>query len=208
MSDSTAGTPLGVPYTNMVCVVGRTASGKDTVVDRACMRYRAARRLRTYTTRDRRGPFDDGYVFVDDVEADRLWPDAVLRTEVCGKRYFSMPDDVARASIGILDPSGAIDLAGVPGRPVIVYLDTDRTQHSRDLRLQRFIDRAAHDGVGESEARRRFALRSGDEYVAFAHLETALSTLPCDVLRIAYDGTAHDLDRVSDILAALMRANA
>ncbi len=88
---------------NIYLVVGRSGSGKDTVVDYLCNRY-GYKRIISYTTRPRRNE-QDKHIFVSDTEFDRL-QNIVAFTDYGGHRYCATAEQVEEADLYIIDPAG------------------------------------------------------------------------------------------------------
>ena len=56
----------------LFCVVGRTGTGKDSLVDLVCSSL-GMKKVKSYTTRERRpGEGDDSHVFIKPVEIDQF----------------------------------------------------------------------------------------------------------------------------------------
>ena len=88
---------------NIYLIVGRSGSGKDTVVDYLCKHY-GYKRIVSYTTRPPRNA-QDKHIFVTDEEFDRL-KNIVAYTEYNGYRYCATAEQVEDADLYIIDPAG------------------------------------------------------------------------------------------------------
>lgn len=88
---------------NIYLIVGRSGSGKDTVVDYLCKHY-GYKRIVSYTTRPPRNARDK-HIFVTDEEFDRL-KNIVAYTEYNGYRYCATAEQVEDADLYIIDPAG------------------------------------------------------------------------------------------------------
>ena len=141
----------------MLLIVGKSASGKDTVA--AELERRGMSSVISHTTRPRRSE-DDRHVFVSEEEANRLWDDAVATTIINGCRYFATRDDVLSADIYVIDPAGLYELTGnMPDADFIVcYLDAD-DERRRQMAIARADDKA--------EAARAFDARDAEESPVF-----------------------------------------
>lgn len=90
-------------------IVGRTASGKDTLA-RLC-EANGMTLLRSYTTRPRRNAADDGHTFVTDDEAAAIPEDErVAETHIAGHDYFMTRQQVRDSDVIIIDPEGLDEL--------------------------------------------------------------------------------------------------
>lgn len=88
-------------------VVGKSGSGKDTIVNRLVKLY-GVRRLDSYTTRPRRS-LDDRHCFVDDYYAWRTHnPDEVIvgYTKFKGHHYWATQEQVEKSNLYVIDPDG------------------------------------------------------------------------------------------------------
>lgn len=141
----------------MLLIVGKSASGKDTVATE--LERRGMSSVISHTTRPRRSE-DDRHVFVSEEEADLLWEDAVATTIINGYRYFATREDVLAADIYVIDPAGLYELtANMPDADFIVcYLDADDGRR-RQMAIARADD--------EEEAAKAFDARDAEESPVF-----------------------------------------
>lgn len=141
----------------IILIIGKSASGKDTVATR--LEELGLTSVISHTTRPRRSA-DDRHVFVSEAEADVLWPDAVATTTINGYRYFATRDDVLSADIYVIDPAGLYELTeNMPDTDFMVcYLDADEGKR-RDMAIARADDKEA--------AARIFDARNADESPMF-----------------------------------------
>lgn len=155
----------------MLLIVGKSASGKDTVAGE--LERRGMRSVISHTTRPRRSA-GDRHVFVSDKEADRLWDDAVATTTINGYRYFATKDDVLAADIYVIDPAGLYELAAnMPDTEfAVAYIDADDRMRRRmaieraddkDAAAIAFDSRDAEEGPVFDEFRRRILGGTGGE---------------------------------------------
>lgn len=146
----------------MLLIVGKSASGKDTVA--AELERRGMSSVISHTTRPKRHD-GDRHVFVSEEEADEFWDDAVATTTINGYRYFATRDDVLAADVYVIDPAGLYELTGnMPDTSFAVcYLDGDDARR-RQMAIARaddeeaaakaFDDRDAEEGPVFDEFRR------------------------------------------------------
>lgn len=107
-------------------IVGRSASGKDTLANTLHDTF-GLKPVMSCTTRPPRNDQDESHIFVDDVEADSMIPKAVAVTEINHARYFAMPHQVKKSDYYIIDPKGVKDITtAMPNTPfIIVYVMAD-----------------------------------------------------------------------------------
>lgn len=123
----------------IILIVGKSASGKDTVAEG--LERCGLSSVISHTTRPRRNE-GDRHVFVSEEEADSLWEDAVATTTINGYRYFATRDDVLSADVYVIDPAGLYELtSNMPDTDfMLCYLDSDESRR-RDMAIMRADDR-------------------------------------------------------------------
>ncbi|MEE1084314.1 MAG: hypothetical protein UH850_11375 [Paludibacteraceae bacterium] len=91
----------------LVCVLGRTASGKDSLVKKICERT-GARQIISYTTRPRRENEGDTHVFVTDAiyEQMRAENQVAAFTQIGEYKYWSTIDQLYDNDLYIIDYQG------------------------------------------------------------------------------------------------------
>lgn len=96
-------------------IVGRTGSGKDTLVNQIAEKYNM-NVLKSYTTRPKRTEEKDTHIFIreEDFEEDfEIYKEQIVAyTEIDGYRYFSTYDQLNKANFYIVDPNGIKTLKG------------------------------------------------------------------------------------------------
>ena len=117
------------------CIIGRTASGKSTIVN-AVAKDLNLKILKSYTTRTRRQSeigdnCDHTFISVDDV--DKYRDDMVAYTERAGYCSFATKEQLMNSDIYIINPSGFSDLIestkDIPDiRLVDIWIDCDSDQ--------------------------------------------------------------------------------
>ena len=113
----------------LICILGRTSSGKDTLAKKIISFFSDVNILVSYTTRPIRDYETDGldHYFITEEEyrdkyADK---DKLAYTEINGYRYFTLKDNVAlsKKTIYIIDPKGLED----------IYANKDGSFHLRTI---------------------------------------------------------------------------
>ena len=117
------------------CIIGRTASGKSTIVN-AVAKDLNLKILKSYTTRARRqneigGNCDHTFISADDV--DKYRDDMVAYTERAGYCSFATKEQLMNNDIYIINPSGFSDLIESTKdisdiRLVDIWIDCDSDQ--------------------------------------------------------------------------------
>lgn len=125
----------------IILIVGKSASGKDTIAER--LEQHGLSSVISHTTRPRRND-SDRHIFVSEEEADALWNEAVATTTINGFRYFATRDDVLASDIYVIDPAGLRELTGnMPDTDFMVcYLDADESRR-REMAISRADDKDA-----------------------------------------------------------------
>ena len=92
---------------NTYLILGRSGSGKDTIVDALCQEFDASK-VCSYTTRSPRGNETGTHVFISDDEMDKLKNEnqLVAYTEFDGNRYGATLNQVQQSDFYIIDPKG------------------------------------------------------------------------------------------------------
>lgn len=115
----------------LLCVMGRTASGKDSLVNKLCERTNFSQII-SYTTRERRDGEGDTHIFVttEDYEAMKANGEVAAYTEIAGNLYWTTVDQLYENDIYIIDPIGVevLKKLNLPNlRLVTVYINTPDT---------------------------------------------------------------------------------
>lgn len=120
---------------DLFIIVGRTASGKDTLAENIT-RLTGKTMAISHTTRKRRKGEGDTHIFIDDIED---YPHRWVDTYINGNYYFILEDDVKNNDIIIIDPIGLASLLKQASfkRPYqVLYIDIDR-----ETRCHRYTSR-------------------------------------------------------------------
>ena len=189
----------------MLLIVGKSATGKDTIAEE--LERRGWSSVISHTTRPSRGD-GDRHIFVSSEEADLLWDDAVAKTVFDGHRYFATKEDVRRADLYIVDPTGAYEMTTkMPDTDfAICYLVADDGKR-RKMAIAREDDK--------ERAARTFDDRERDERLPFVRFEREIamhqggnpSGIPANVREIAVienDYRPESIPKMADALERLM----
>ena len=103
-----------------VLIVGRSATGKDTLARRLEKEY-DLRQLKSYTTRPKRYPGEDTHIFITENEAETL-KDRVAETIINGHTYFATREQVEECDVYVIDPRGMMELVrNMPETDFMLY---------------------------------------------------------------------------------------
>lgn len=152
----------------LFCVVGRTGTGKDSLVDLVCSSL-GMKKVKSYTTRERRsGEGDDSHVFIKPVEIDQFKGRMAAYTKIGEVEYFATIDQVLEGDFYVIDPNGLDDFRErwdfnkFPISIVVIYITVPKmTQLSRLLgrgdNAEKSNSRmlAENDQFGEFEVKQR-----------------------------------------------------
>ncbi len=122
----------------LICIMGRTASGKDTIVKKLCERS-GLRQLISYTTRERRSNEGDTHIFISEKEYQKLENSGRIATftQIGQYKYCCTIDQLYENDIYIIDPMGVKHLRelSLPNlRLVTVYINVpDEVRKERAL---------------------------------------------------------------------------
>lgn len=144
-------------------IIGRTASGKDTLAD--ALRHACGMTfVKSCTTRPRRTPDEDTHVFITEEQAVPLVRDAVAYTKIGDYIYFTTAQQVMETEGYVIDPIGMRTLcANMPNTLfVIAYVHADDVQ-----RRQHALRRG--DAMTEAAAFMRRNASEDAEFSGFEH---------------------------------------
>lgn len=186
-------------------IIGRTASGKDTLAD-ALRRSCGMTFVKSCTTRPRRTPDEDTHVFLTERQAEPLVQDAVAYTKIGDYIYFTTAQQVMETEGYVIDPIGMRMLCGnMPGTSfVIAYVHADSTE-----RRQHALRRG--DAARESAA---FAARDASEDAEFDRFEQDIAAydagdataLPKNVATVISIENRYDESFPHDAVLAIRKA--
>lgn len=175
----------------LFCVVGRTGTGKDSLVDLVCSSL-GMKKVKSYTTRERRpGEGDDSHVFIKPVEIDQFKGRMAAYTKIGEVEYFATIEQVLEGDFYVIDPNGLDDFRErwdfnkFPMSIVVIYITVPKmTQLSRLLGRGDSTEKsnsrmlAENNQFGEFETRQRM-----DYTVVNSDLEQAVLGLQRIVLQ-------------------------
>ena len=126
----------------LLCVLGRTASGKDSLVNKLCERT-GLKQIISYTTRPRRENEDDTHIFVSQYEYQTMLTngDVAVDTNIAGNYYWSTIEQLYESNVYIIDYIGYQKLKelNLPNiRLVSIYINVpDNIREERALNKRR-----------------------------------------------------------------------
>ena len=128
----------------LICLMGRTASGKDTLANRLCERA-GLRQVISYTTRERRANEGDTHIFISDDEYRALEDSGRIAafTQIGPYKYCCTIDQLYENDVYAIDPIGVQHLRelNLPNlRLVTVFINTPD-----DARRDRALNRRGDD---------------------------------------------------------------
>jgi guanylate kinase len=124
----------------IILVVGKTGSGKSSLIKRLCEKT-GIKMLLSYTTRSKRSDADNDHIFVTVEEYRRAKENGeiVIETEIAGNYYYATKEQLYEADIYTINPKALDELLGLnlPNiRFVTVYISCPD-----DIREQRAMKR-------------------------------------------------------------------
>lgn len=128
----------------LLCVLGRTSCGKDTLVQKLCERT-GLTAITSYTTRPRRNGEGDTHIFSTKEEYERIQTEGNIAayTEIAGHIYWTTIDQLYEHSVYIIDYKGIETLRqlNLPNlRLVTVFINTPD-----DVRRERALNKRGDD---------------------------------------------------------------
>lgn len=122
----------------LLCITGRTSSGKDTLVSKLCERT-GLTSITSYTTRARRTNEGNTHIFStkEVYEQMKIDGNVAAYTEIAGNIYWTTVDQLYKHSVYIIDPKGIETLRklNLPNlRLVSIYINVpDNVRRDRAL---------------------------------------------------------------------------
>lgn len=175
----------------LFCVVGRTGTGKDSLVDLVCSSL-GMKKVKSYTTRERRpGEGDDSHVFVKPVEIDQFKGRMAAYTKIGEVEYFATIDQVLEGDFYVIDPNGLDDFRErwdfnkFPISIVVIYITVPKmTQLSRLLGRGDNTEKSNSRMLAENNQFGEFEIKQRMDYtVVNSDLEQAVLGLQRIVLQ-------------------------
>lgn len=90
---------------NLYLIVGRTASGKDSLTRRVAKKYNL-KILSSYTTRPKRPGETNEHIFISDKDVYKYQHDIIAYTRIGPYEYFSTKQQLLESDFYIIDPNG------------------------------------------------------------------------------------------------------
>ena len=160
----------------LLCIMGRTSSGKDTLVSKLCERT-GLTAITSYTTRPRRTNEGNTHIFStkEEYEQMRATGNIAAYTNIAGNDYWTTIEQLYQHSIYIIDPKGVETLRqlNLPNlRLVTVYINTPD-----DIRKERALNKRGDDRLTfikrDMEERDQFRtmLRNADFDYAISNID-------------------------------------
>lgn len=94
-------------------VIGRSGSGKDTLVNYMCQKY-GLKKLKSYTTRPPRQNEEDTHIFISPEDVEKYRDDIIAYTKIGEFEYFATKSQLKDINFYIIDPKGVQDLENIP----------------------------------------------------------------------------------------------
>lgn len=122
----------------LLCILGRTACGKDSLVNKLCERT-GLKQIISYTTRPRRENEGDTHIFVDEADFEQMNQAGVVAafTQIGEYKYWTTIDQLENVDIYIIDYEGLKTLRklNLPNiRLISVYINVpDNIREERAL---------------------------------------------------------------------------
>ena len=115
---------------NIYCIVGKSGTGKDTVVNRLCKDYGYKKVVSCTTRKPRIDPNDVSSHFfttVEDYHKAKISGSVVAETNIEGNCYWVTKDQVDMADLYIVDPKGLRELRQLyNGKPIVgIWIGAD-----------------------------------------------------------------------------------
>jgi guanylate kinase len=128
----------------LLCILGRTSCGKDTLVQKLCERT-GLTAITSYTTRPRRTNEGDTHIFSSREEYEQMQADGDVAayTEIAGNMYWTTIDQLYEHSVYIIDYKGIETLRqlNLPNlRLVTIFINTPD-----DVRRDRALNKRGDD---------------------------------------------------------------
>lgn len=189
----------------MILILGRTSSGKTTMAQ--LLKERGLAAVKSHTSRPRRTPDEDDYIFHDPSEVDAI-KGRITETTINGYQYFTLKEDLVDKDFYIIDLIGAKLLAQtVPDKTfTVLYIRADK-----ETRKKRFLSRK--DATDDMEA--LFEARDASEDGQFSEFEKMLETnasldgmgLPPNIrsITIVDNKDGQSMEQTADTTAAYLR---
>lgn len=153
----------------VILLVGRTGSGKSSLIKRLCERT-GLRELCSYTTRPKRSDADVDHIFVDTEEYLRAKENGEIAIdgEIAGNYYYSTVEQLYNADLYTINPEAldrllAMDLPNI--RFVVVYIACpDKIREERAMKRGDDKHKFRIRSYSERQEFRKFAMEEKWDY--------------------------------------------
>lgn len=156
----------------LFCIMGETASGKDTLTKKLC-EDAGMKAIVSYTTRPRRTNEGDTHIFVDDSVYEQMKDNLAAYTEINGFRYWTTIEQIYDNDIYIIDPNGLETLENLGLEDIdlcSIYINVPI-----EVRLERALYRG--DSVEDFFSRNKSEMRQFIQMKAAGGFDYAISNL-------------------------------
>ena len=156
----------------LFCIMGETASGKDTLTKKLC-EDTSMKAIVSYTTRPRRTNEGDTHIFVDDSVYEQMKDNLAAYTEINGFRYWTTIEQIYDNDIYIIDPNGLETLENLGLEDIdlcSIYINVPI-----DIRLERALYRG--DSLEDFFSRNKSEMRQFIQMKAAGGFDYAISNL-------------------------------
>ncbi|MGL4850952.1 MAG: hypothetical protein ACRC28_18855 [Clostridium sp.] len=131
----------------LILVVGKSASGKDYIVDKACDRYGMSKVI-SKTTRQPRYEGEDTHIFASEYIRDCEYYSAIAKTVFNGNYYWTTKKDLEGKDFYIIDPKGVESMD--TENCIVIYLEIGlftriRQMFKRGDKIKNIISRLWND---------------------------------------------------------------
>lgn len=158
----------------LFCILGETASGKTTLVEKLC-RETGMSQVISYATRPRREGESDNHFFVDESVYEKMKKNGEVAayTQIGDFKYWCTKQQLYDNSIYVIDPVGVETLEGLGLEDIdlcSIYINVPT-----EVRLDRALYRG--DSVEDFFARNRAEMKQFIQMKAHGGLDYAISNL-------------------------------
>lgn len=156
----------------LFCIMGETASGKDTLTKKLC-EDTGMKAIISYTTRPRRTNEGDTHIFVDDSVYEQMKDNLAAYTEINGFRYWTTIEQIYDNDIYIIDSNGLETLENLGLEDIdlcSIYINVPI-----DVRLERALYRG--DSLEDFFSRNKSEMRQFIQMKAAGGFDYAISNL-------------------------------
>lgn len=149
-------------------IVGRTASGKDTVAKNLIENFNL-KKVVSYTDRPRREDEpDDSHIFVSTEEIQKLIPDMIAKTEINGYTYGATRQQVEESDIYVIDPDGLFEIVKTMPNTAFHVISVEADDNKRK---QHYLERESNN----PDAEKNWDDRNASEDLQFINFELLMT---------------------------------